>query len=773
MSRLLAFAFVLSVAAAFAQPASLDGLKAHIEREVKAKNIPALSIAIVDDQKIVWSAGFGYADEKKTKPATAETIYRVGSVSKLFTDLAIVKLAEDKQLDLDAPVSKYLPEFEPNNPFDKTEITLRHLMAHRSGLIRESPVGNYFDDTNPTLEATVKSLKGIDLVYAPGARIKYSNAAIAAVGRVLEVTQKQPFAEYLKGSTLDPLGMANSSFAPTKAIDAARADAVMWTYHGREFPAPTFPLGMAPAGSMDTTVDDLAKFLHMAFAGGKVGGKPFIKAESLEQMFSLQFAKPEDKQGFGLGFVVGELDGKKRVGHGGAIYGFATELAMLPGEKLGAIVTCSRDVANGLTTRLADDALRTMLAIKAKKDVPKYEATKPLLPGEAEKQAGRYVDSATSKFFDLTASEGKLFVWPGRGGLRSELRLDGEALRPDDCMTYGPRFERVQGGFKIGEATYAKVDPPKAAPAAPPKAMLGLIGEYGWDHNVLFIYEQVGKLYALIEWVCFYPLTAIDGDTYAFPDHGLYHGEKLIFRRDRSGRATEVEAAKVVFKRRKIDGENGETFKIVPQKPIAELRVEAMKSTPPDEKGEFRKPELVDLATVSDTIKFDIRYATKNNFLGEAVYSKSKAFLQKPAAEALGKVHADLKDRGYGLLVYDAYRPWHITKIFWDATPVKLRNFVADPAKGSRHNRGCAVDLGLYELKTGEPIEMVSGYDEFGDRAAVDYTGGTSRQRWYRDLLRRAMERRGFAVYEAEWWHYDFADWSKYPLGNVAFDELK
>ena len=126
----------------------------------------------------------------------------------------------------------------------------------------------------------------------------------------------------------------------------------------------------------------------------------------------------------------------------------------------------------------------------------------------------------------------------------------------------------------------------------------------------------------------------------------------------------------------------------------------------------------------------------------------------------------------YGLLVFDAYRPWHVTKMFWDATPEKFHGFVADPSKGSRHNRGCAVDLTLYDLKTGKPIEMVSGYDEFADRAFPDYPGGTSRQRWHRNLLRHAMQAEGFSVYEEEWWHFDYKDWRKYRIGNLSFEEI-
>jgi serine beta-lactamase-like protein LACTB len=110
--------------------------------------------------------------------------------------------------------------------------------------------------------------------------------------------------------------------------------------------------------------------------------------------------------------------------------------------------------------------------------------------------------------------------------------------------------------------------------------------------------------------------------------------------------------------------------------------------------------------------------------------------------------------------------------MFWDATPEKFHMFVADPSKGSRHNRGCAVDLTLYDLKTGKPVQMVSGYDEFSDRAYPNYLGGTSRQRWHRELLRRAMEDAGFSVYEAEWWHFDFKDWRSYRIGNQNFEEL-
>jgi D-alanyl-D-alanine dipeptidase len=211
---------------------------------------------------------------------------------------------------------------------------------------------------------------------------------------------------------------------------------------------------------------------------------------------------------------------------------------------------------------------------------------------------------------------------------------------------------------------------------------------------------------------------------------------------------------------------------IKPVRPVAELRAEALDSSPPREDGNFRKPELVELTTLDPVIHLDIRYATTNDFLGTPVYTQARAFMQRPAAEALVRALHKLQPLGYGLLIHDAYRPWYVTKIFWDATPPEGKIFVADPKEGSRHNRGCAVDLTLYDLATGKPIEMPGTYDEMSPRSFPDYPGGTSLQRWHRDLLRRAMESEGFTVYEHEWWHFDYKDWREYPILNIKFEDL-
>lgn len=192
----------------------------------------------------------------------------------------------------------------------------------------------------------------------------------------------------------------------------------------------------------------------------------------------------------------------------------------------------------------------------------------------------------------------------------------------------------------------------------------------------------------------------------------------------------------------------------------------------PKEAGPFRQPDLVELVKLDPTLRLDIRYATSNNFLGRPVYTEARAFLQRPAAEALARVNRALKEQGYTLVIFDGYRPWSVTKIFWDSTAEDKREFVADPAKGSRHNRGCAVDLSMIDTKTGKEVTMPSAYDEFTERAHINYKCGSIESMRLRDLLRAAMEAEGFAVYEPEWWHYDYKDWKEYPILNLSFSEI-
>lgn len=766
--RLMGFAIVashsLSVAAA-APDAVVERLTAAIQHELVAKRLPALSMALVDADQVVWQAGFGLARPTENRPADEHTVYRVGSVSKLFADIAAMQLVEQGRLKLDEPLTTYLPDFQPRDPFE-VPITLRQLMSHRSGLVREPPVGHYFDPDEPKLEATVRSLHRTSLVYQPETRTKYSNAAIAVVGYLVEKVSGETFEDYVDGHILKPLGMTESAFRITPAVDERLADAVMWGLDGRVFPAPKFELGTSPAGNLYSSVHDQTKFLIAVLAAGMHSTAPLLKPETWQAMWQPQFIAA-DQPGYGLGFSISQFDGTKRIGHGGAVYGFATQFAALPEEKLGVIAAASKDCANGTVTRLTDYAFRLMRAQKRGETLPEYVATSPLPAGLARELAGRFAHGES--VLDFQDVGDRLFVT--RGYLRREVRTLGDHFVFDDEFAYGPELRRTNADeWVIDDQSWTRQ--PAPCPPEPPERWRGLIGEYGWDHNELFILEDQGKLYALIEWFFRYPLTELSSSEFAFPDDGgLYHGEKLIFKRNRDGQATHVVAADVKFVRRDLPGEDT-TFRVQPLRPVEELRAAALMATPPAQSPDLRKPQLVDLASLGAKLKFDIRYATTNNFLSTVFYREPRAFAQHDAAQALLRAQQQLEGAGYGLLIHDAYRPWFVTKMFYDATPENLKHFVADPSQGSRHNRGCAIDLTLYDLQTGEPVAMPSGYDEFSAKAYPGYPGGTSRSRWLRELLRRTMEAEGFRVYEFEWWHFDFGPWREYPVLNLRFDEI-
>lgn len=754
------------------QAAALKKLRSAIEYEVAAKDLPAFSIALVDGDRVVWSEGFGYQDAARKTPATADTIYRVGSVSKLFTDIAAMQLVEAGRVELDAPLPSVLPGFEPKNPFG-TPLTLRQLMSHRSGLVREPPVGHYFDPLEPSLAETVESLNRTSLVYPPETRTKYSNAAIAVVGRVVETLTGERYSDRIAHSILTPLGMTNSSFERTAEIEKRLAPATMWTLDGRRFPAPQFMIGTAPAGNLYASVNDLAKFLRCLHNSGSIaGGGRILRPETLQAMMTPGTDDAGQPHAFAIGFHVNQLDGERKIGHGGAVYGCATQVESLPEHKLGVAAVAALDCANGTVERLANYALRLLLSERRGQPLPDYPRTVEVPPERARALVGAYrAESPSEATAEVTYLDGRLFL--KHGAVRSEVRArtDGGELVIDDVISYGTLVSSDrEGQLSIGPTSYQRL--PDQPPEPAKKSWQGLIGEYGWDHDVLFILEDRGRLVALIEWFYAYPLTELEGDLFAFPDYGLYHGEKLKFHRGPDGQADRVVAAEVPFQRRESPSADGQTFRIRPVRPIDELRSEAAAAEPPTETGSFRPNDLVELIKLEPRLALDIRYATTNNFVGSVFYTQPRAFLQRPAAEAVSRVEQRLRPLGLGLLIHDAYRPWSVTKMFWDATPAEMKDFVANPASGSRHNRGCAVDLSLVDLGTGQPIQMVSGYDEFSTRAFPGYPGGTSRQRWNRDRLRTAMEAEGFAVYRYEWWHFDYRDWQKYRLGNVPFESL-
>jgi zinc D-Ala-D-Ala dipeptidase len=191
-------------------------------------------------------------------------------------------------------------------------------------------------------------------------------------------------------------------------------------------------------------------------------------------------------------------------------------------------------------------------------------------------------------------------------------------------------------------------------------------------------------------------------------------------------------------------------------------------------KKEFERDslnKLVDLEKFIPSLKLDIKYASKDNFIGMAVYKQPKAFLRLPAAYALKKVQEELKKQGLGLKIYDAYRPYSVTVLFYEK--VKDTNYVSSPWQGSRHNRGCAVDVTIINLKTGKELEMPTKFDDFTAKAHPDYKNITDTVKANRNLLFNVMGKYGFRKFPTEWWHFDFSGWANYFLLDLSFEELQ
>ena len=214
-----------------------------------------------------------------------------------------------------------------------------------------------------------------------------------------------------------------------------------------------------------------------------------------------------------------------------------------------------------------------------------------------------------------------------------------------------------------------------------------------------------------------------------------------------------------------------DTFYIIPIKEISELREISKNSNPPILDSLDSHKKLVDLKKLDDEFQLDIRYASTNNFMRSKFYKNERAFFNISAADRLIEAKNELKELGYGIIIYDAYRPWFVTKMFWEGTPENLKHFVANPENGSSHNKGCAIDIGLYDIETGESIVMISGYDEFTERAYPNYMGGSKKQRDIRDMLIKVMERNDFTVYEYEWWHFNYNGCDS-GIMNYSFEEL-
>lgn len=673
----------------------------------------------------------------------ADAVLRAGSIGKWLTAVLALRLAARGRIDLDADVAALWPDAAPRNA-SAVPLTVRRLLGHRGGVVRASPVGSLYDPDSPPLTATAASLGRTTLLGAPGDQFVYSNAGYALVGALLERATGEAFAELASREVFEPIGMPQSCFG---SRPAGSVPGRIWTYDGRPIGEPAGPSGSSPALDLHGSAADLARFGAALLDGSLLGADGLARLQDAG-----------DASGVGLGcFRRDTIDGPVLF-HRGTVHGCSAVLQLLPREGLVVAVMANVGNAGALVDSVA--ARATDLALGRP-----IGRTFPVALGSARALAlaGSYL--CGDYRVELRERDGELFYDPDVG-LRTRMRLcDDGSLVSDDLLSLGERrlWLRSEGRLWDGQEYYV---PDDRVPDPCPAALLPLLGEYGPDHQVLVVHEQGGRLAVLGNWVVHDLPEPAGVDHYTFPP-GMFESEDLRFERDAGGSVVAAWLGAVRLERRPEPPPGG--FRIAPRRPIALLLAEAAATAPARELTTGQRPaDLVDLQDLGVGLRFDLRYATNDNFVGAAVYpATARAQLQRPAAEALARVQRRLAARGLGLVVFDAYRPWSVTKVFWEATPPHLREFVADPAEGSRHNRGCAVDLGLVDLATGAMVPMPSEFDEFTPRAYPDYPGGTSAQRYHRDMLLREMAAEGFTVNAGEWWHFDHQDWRLYGVGNA------
>ena len=332
-------------------------LAAVIRQDMAKHNVKGLSIALVDDQEIVWAEGFGYADVASQVAATADTVYRIGSISKVVTAAEIMRLAEQGKVDLDQAVTAYVPEFSIHNRFENSKpITLRALLAHHSGLPSDVLKGMWVDHP-VSLAEYVTILREESLASPPQSLYKYSNIDFSLLGMVVEKVRHQEFSNAIAQSLLLPLGMADSSFQFTPEIERRCARAYR---KGKE--VPRLSLRDAPAGGMLSSVNDMSRWLRFIFADGIADGERIVKPESLHEMFRPQFVGLEMDFGhkIGMAWMLSGLSipgGQLLAWHNGGFPPYQAHLSLLPEQKLGVIILTNSDEASQFITQLGTRVL--------------------------------------------------------------------------------------------------------------------------------------------------------------------------------------------------------------------------------------------------------------------------------------------------------------------------------------------------------------------------------------------------------------------------------
>jgi CubicO group peptidase (beta-lactamase class C family) len=368
--------------------AAIDLLSAWIESQVAYAGQPGLSIGIVHDQDVVWAAGFGRASLEQDRPATPETLYRIASITKLFTSTAILQLRDAGRLRLDDPIVEHLPWFAIDQPHaDAPVMTIRHLLTHTAGLPREAAFPYWTDGDFPTMERIRERLPRQRAALPTETKWKYSNLAMALAGEIVAAVSGRPYADYVGQHVLEPLGMKRTlvSTPPPDHPELATGYLRRLPGGGRT-PAPhSDGRGITAAANMTTCVTDLARFAMLQFRRGAAGGAQVLKSSTVREMQRPHWLEPDWTAGWGLGFRIVRQGGKTYVGHGGSLRGYRTQVQLCPAERIGVIVLTNAD--DGDPLKYVDKAFDWVAPAILKAATP---PTPSAPPAGWQRYAGKY-----------------------------------------------------------------------------------------------------------------------------------------------------------------------------------------------------------------------------------------------------------------------------------------------------------------------------------------------------------------------------------------------
>jgi len=418
-----------------------------IEEQITYQQLPGLAIGVVYNQELIWSKGYGFGDLQEETPVTPSTLFRIGSVTKVFTATAILQLRDTGKLRLDDPVTRHLPDFKIENPFpDAPEITLWNLLTHTAGLPREGAFPYWTDHEFPARDELIAAAASQTLIYSPGTQYKYSNLGVSLLGAIIEEASGESYQDYITQHLLLPLGMNRSSVDPTIEQSENLAKAYMRRQpDGSRQPMDYYEVrGMAAMGSIVSSVEDMAKFAALntrpdnSTADGQI-----LSTSTMREMHRPHWVYSSWSGGMGLGFRIAPRDGQNTVSHGGWIGDHRAHLLMVPDKNLAVVAMTNAGDASPYT--FSFEALDLIGAAIAA-DTASLPAERPVPEPAWEEFLGLYSDPWGWEYRVLILGD-QLVIYshdypPAEGAEDSVTRLE---------HVEGAKFKMAEGEYVVFE----------------------------------------------------------------------------------------------------------------------------------------------------------------------------------------------------------------------------------------------------------------------------------------------------------------------------------